>query len=306
MGAVYGNIKKAIGELFEIDLEAGTTYYFWTVIGDSDGHIEDTNIQLLDADGTTVIAQNDNSRTRAHGSYMEYTAPDTIQDASIKVLPLQRSMRGSYQLFVSTTQPDLNAPPPTPPAPPGTTPPPSPPSGIVDSCTISVDSLEGYYNLNGDASDSSSKNRDGAWSGTEAYGPGVSGEDGDQAASFDGASFIDVDRFKNFNWGAQFSMSVWFQRVGCDGNYQGVIGNGYYMHGSWEVRMGREDAGCANADVWACEECAVGCTCSMLGGGVVTALHDTAGDHLSIITGRKRWVGQGVHPNPLDLSMTAF
>ena len=28
MGAVYGNIKKATGELFEIDLDAGTTYYF--------------------------------------------------------------------------------------------------------------------------------------------------------------------------------------------------------------------------------------------------------------------------------------
>ena len=185
----------------------------------SDGHIDDTNIQLLGADGSTVIAQNDNARTGRHGSYMEYTSPTDVHDASIKVLPMQRSMRGSYQLYVSTTQPDLTAAPP---------PPPSPPSGIVDSCTISVDSLEGYYNLNGDASDSSSKNRDGAWSGTEAYGTGVSGEGGDQAASFDGASFIDVDRFKNFNWGAQFSMSVWFQRVGCDGNYQGIIGNGYY------------------------------------------------------------------------------
>ena len=39
MGAVYGNMKQATGQIFEIDLEAGTTYYFWTVIGTSDGHI---------------------------------------------------------------------------------------------------------------------------------------------------------------------------------------------------------------------------------------------------------------------------
>ena len=121
MGAVYGNIKQATGELFEIDLDAGTTYYFWTVIGTSDGHIDDTNIQLLDADGSTVIAQNDNARTGRHGSYMEYTAPATVQDATVKVLPMQRSMRGSYQLYVSTTQPDLTA---APPPPGGTTPPP--------------------------------------------------------------------------------------------------------------------------------------------------------------------------------------
>jgi hypothetical protein len=37
---------QAISELFEIDLGTGTTYYFWTVIGDE--HIEDTVIQLYD------------------------------------------------------------------------------------------------------------------------------------------------------------------------------------------------------------------------------------------------------------------
>ena len=157
------------------------------------------------------------------------------------------------------------------------------------TCNIALDGMEAYYAFNGDASDSSFPGRNGAWTGTEAYGAGVSGADGDQAASFDGASFIDVDAFKSFDWGAQFSMSVWFKRVGCDGNYQGIIGNGYYAHGSWEVRMGREDASCANADVWECGDCAVGCTCSMLGGGVVTALHDTAWDHLSINAPIDQW-----------------
>lgn len=70
---------------------------------------------MLGADGSTVIAQNDNARTGQHGSYMEYTATATVQDATVKVLPMQRSMRGSYQLYVSTTQPDLSAAPPSPP-----------------------------------------------------------------------------------------------------------------------------------------------------------------------------------------------
>ena len=141
-------------------------------------------------------------------------------------------------------------------------------SGLVtkvgDSCNIAFAGLEGYYEFDGDASDSSFRGRNGAWTGTEAYGAGVSGADGDQAASFDGASFIDIDAFTSFEWGAQFSMSVWFKRVGCDGNYQGVIGNGYYDSGSWEVRMGREDA------------------CSMLGGGVITPAHPIAWDHVGL------------------------
>ena len=109
----------------------------------SDGHIDDTNIQLLGADGSTVIAQNDNAR---HGSYMEYTAPDTMQDATVKVLPMQRSMRGSYQLYVSTTQPDLTAAPP----PPGGTTPPPPAGGCGDS---GGGSHVAAYSFNGNADD---------------------------------------------------------------------------------------------------------------------------------------------------------
>ena len=47
MGAVYGNIKKATGELFEIDLDAGTTYYFWTVIGTSCESLLTSDIRRL-------------------------------------------------------------------------------------------------------------------------------------------------------------------------------------------------------------------------------------------------------------------
>lgn len=94
-----------------MDLDAATTYYFWTVVGTSDGHIDDVNLQVLDADGTTVLATNDNSRAGAHGTYAMYTTTNAISDASIKVVPAIRTMRGSYQLYVSTSEPDLSTPP---------------------------------------------------------------------------------------------------------------------------------------------------------------------------------------------------
>ena len=89
MGAVYGNIREATGEIFEMDLDAGVTYYIYTVIGDSDGHIDDTALQLLAADGTTVLAANDNSGgdVGAHGSYVEYTPTEAVSGATILVLP---------------------------------------------------------------------------------------------------------------------------------------------------------------------------------------------------------------------------
>ena len=104
-GAIYGNIRDAAGEQFEVDLDAGVTYYVYTKIGTSDGHIEDVNLQLIGADGTTVLATNNNSRAGGHGSYATYNSDADISDATILVVPAQRTMRGSYQLFVSTTEP---------------------------------------------------------------------------------------------------------------------------------------------------------------------------------------------------------
>jgi type V secretory pathway adhesin AidA len=77
-----------------------------------------------------VLAQNDNTRTGAHGSYIEYTATEDVSEATIKVLPLQRSMRGSYQLYVSITPPDLTAPPPSPTPAPAPAPAPAPPPNV--------------------------------------------------------------------------------------------------------------------------------------------------------------------------------
>ena len=87
-------------------------------------------------------------------------------------------------------------------------------------------------------------------------------------------------------FGTQFSVSVFFERTGGQQNYQGIVNNGYckcspYLYrilskkesqeaccadksGSFEIRMGREMGG------------------EMLGGGVCTAEHEEAWDHVHI------------------------
>ena len=120
MGMVYGNVRDANGEDYEIDLEAGTTYYIWTNIMDGTSHhIQDTTLTLFDADGTTVLAQNDDGPAGAVNSYIEYTPTAAIDSATILVAPKTRQDRGTFQLQVSTTQPDLTIrpPPPSPPPP---------------------------------------------------------------------------------------------------------------------------------------------------------------------------------------------
>ena len=52
---------------------------------------------------------------------------------------------------------------------------------------------------------------------------------------------IVVSAFRNWAWGQHFAVSTWFMRnPDGAGNYEGIINNGYYTHGSWEIRMGRE------------------------------------------------------------------
>ena len=114
MGVVYGNVRDANGEDFEIDLEEGTTYYIWTNIGTSDGHISDTTMTLFDADGTTVLAQNDDGPVGAVNSYIEYTPTAAISAATLLVAPKTRQDRGTFQLQVSLTEPDLTIRPPPP------------------------------------------------------------------------------------------------------------------------------------------------------------------------------------------------
>ena len=118
MGVVYGNIRDANGEDFEIDLEAGTTYYIWTNINDgTTHHVQDTTMTLFDADGTTALAQNDDGPFGPVNSYIEYTATASVNGATILVAPKTRFDRGTFQLQVSLTEPDLTpveAPPPPP------------------------------------------------------------------------------------------------------------------------------------------------------------------------------------------------
>lgn len=60
---------------------------------------------------------------------------------------------------------------------------------------------------------------------------------------FDGNDSIGITGLSNYPWGSQFTASIWLKRTGLWGNYQGVLSNGYFMRGSWEMRMGRENGG---------------------------------------------------------------
>eukprot|EP01050_Picozoa_sp_SAG11_P014517 SAG11_NODE_1798_length_4246_cov_1.709670_4_plen_96_part_00 len=80
-----------------------------------------------------------------------------------------------------------------------------------------------------------------------------------------------ISAFRNFAWGTRLSVSLWFQRTANDGNYQGIISNGYSTFGSWEIRMGRENNG------------------RMLGGGVRTLGHDETWDAVNLVAQVNQW-----------------
>jgi hypothetical protein len=159
---------------------------------------------------------------------------------------------------------------------------------LAHYCFDEIVTSEGASTQKASAADCSPNGRDGTVIGgvTFVVGGGYnrgtgSGYNG-YAAAFDGTGSITVNAFENFDWGSALSISIWFNRgcttsacdgvapdgvtpePYCDGLYSGVIGNGYYDSGSWEVRMGREDA------------------CSMLGGGVITPAHPIAWDHVGL------------------------
>ena len=62
---------------------------------------------LFDADGTTVLAQNDDGPVGPVNSYIEFTPATDINAATILVAAKTRQDRGTFQLQVSLTQPDL-------------------------------------------------------------------------------------------------------------------------------------------------------------------------------------------------------
>ena len=118
---------------------------------------------------------------------------------------------------------------------------------------ISHFGLEAYFSFDTrSAEDQTGHRYNGRWEGNENYAEGKPGKM--MAASFDGSSRIVVDSFTNMAFGSQFSVSLFFERTGGQQNYQGIVNNGYYKSGSFEIRMGREMGG------------------EMLGGGVSRAL----------------------------------
>jgi hypothetical protein len=126
-----------------------------------------------------------------------------------------------------------------------------------------------YYSFDdGDTADKSGNHRDGVVQGGVTIDDrGVVGK----AARFDGTGRIVVSAFRNFAWGSKFSVSVWFQRTANDGNYQGIISNGYGGEGSWEIRMGRENGG------------------TSLGGGVRTDRNDETWDVANLNARVNQW-----------------
>ena len=152
-----------------------------------------------------------------------------------------------------------------------------------------VDPTDETSTLSASARDCSGHGRDGTVIGGVSFTEGGgyvrgtgSGYNG-MAASFDGSGSIVVPAFENFEWGSAMSVSVWINRgcrtqacagadrTGCDGNYAGVVGNGYSSSSSWEIRMGREN------------------DCTDIGGSVMTASDDGTWDHVGLMVSLAEW-----------------
>lgn len=89
--------------------------------------------------------------------------------------------------------------------------------------------------------DSSPNQWHGVTDGTMSYGAGKVGT----AASFGGSNRVRVEQFRNYNWGDKFSVTVWVNLGSRPSSlqYGGVICNGYYSDGSFEIRVGAEESG---------------------------------------------------------------
>ena len=137
------------------------------------------------------------------------------------------------------------------------------------ACVNSAIDLVAYYPFNGNVNDESGNGNNGTVNGAtltvDRFG------NSNSAYWFDGNDKIIVNALNNFEWGDKFSVSVWFKRTGQWGNYQGIVANGYYTNGSWEIRMGRENSG------------------TMLGGGIVTSANNATWDHVHLHASQNQW-----------------
>ncbi len=101
--------------------------------------------------------------------------------------------------------------------------------------------LLAYYSFDEPADlgrDYSGNNFHGATAGAESI-PGRLGN----AAFLNGASYIQAEGLKTVNWGTALSVSVWFEKIGDQPDYAGIVNAGYGGEGSWEIRLEPESMG---------------------------------------------------------------
>ncbi|AWB68034.1 hypothetical protein C2869_17090 [Saccharobesus litoralis] len=103
--------------------------------------------------------------------------------------------------------------------------------------------LLAFYPFAGDAKDYSGN-------GHHAFAVGAtltSDREGNpnSAYFFNGNDLVRAPSLYGFDWGSQFTVTAWYKRTGLFGKYSGIVNNGYYTKGSFEIRMGRENGGTA-------------------------------------------------------------
>ncbi len=81
----------------------------------------------------------------------------------------------------------------------------------------------------------------GVLSGPSYAGPTPDGSA--NALSFAAGNTYNVNGLAGFNFGSQLTVQLWIKWVGLSGSYRGVVGNGYFTGGGFEIRFGRESAG---------------------------------------------------------------
>jgi len=130
-------------------------------------------------------------------------------------------------------------------------------------------SLIAYFPFDGSYNDESCYKRHGKPVGGVSLTSSRSNYVSGGSAQFSGGKVV-VDVLSGYNWGDKFTVSVWFKRTRTSG-YQGIVSNGYYTQGSWEIRMGEEYSG------------------QMLRGGVVTKQSKKPWDYKYLKAALHKW-----------------
>ncbi|XP_071962037.1 uncharacterized protein [Antedon mediterranea] len=95
--------------------------------------------------------------------------------------------------------------------------------------------LLAYYAFECDVKDTSGNERHGRSNGTDlTYTTGVSG----LAANFTGSQRVVVDEFSNFDFGSEFTVSLWYKGLEGGDNQQFILNNGFRDDGEFEFKLG--------------------------------------------------------------------